>query len=52
MHACLERSSTAIPLGEQISPDKSMNGHDTTAGFTVPREFMAFVVMCPLDPAA
>jgi len=45
----------AAPTGPpalQISPDKSMNCHDTTAGFTVQREFMAFVVMCQLDPAA
>ena len=45
----------AAPLGPpalQISPDKSMNCHDTTAGFTVPREFVVFVVMCQLDPAA
>ena len=34
----------------QISPDKNMNCHDTTAGFTVQREFAAFVVMCQLDP--
>jgi hypothetical protein len=40
------------PLVLQISPDKNMNCHDTTAGFTVPREFVAFVVLCPLDPAA
>ena len=26
--------------------------HDTTAGFTLPREFVAIVVLCPLDPAA
>jgi len=40
------------PLAFQISPDKSMNCHDTTAGFTVQSEFLAFVVMCQLDPAA
>ena len=42
----------SAPLVEQISPDKNMNGHDTTAGFTVPREFVVFAVMCQLDPAA
>ena len=40
------------PPVAQIAPDKNMNYHDTTAGFTVPRGFMAFVVWCPLDPAA
>lgn len=40
------------PLAFQISPDKNMNCHDTTAGFTVQREFAAFVVLCQLDPAA
>jgi len=39
------------PLVEQISPDKNMNCHDTTAGFTVPREFTVFAVLCQLDPA-
>ena len=45
----------AAPLGSpalQISPDKSMNCHDTTAGFTVQREFVVFAVLCQLDPAA
>ena len=45
-------SRRATPLAEQISPDKNMNCHDTTAGFTVQRGFTAFMVMCPLDPAA
>jgi hypothetical protein len=45
-------SRRATPLVEQISPDKSMNCRDTTAGFTVPREFVVFAVMCQLDPAA
>ena len=30
-----------------ISPDKSMNCHDTTAGFTVQREFVVFGVLDP-----
>lgn len=46
------RAAHYEPLAFQISPDKNMNCHDTTAGFTVQREFMAFVVMCQLDPAA
>ena len=45
-------SHRTTPLVEQISPDKNMNCHDTTAGFTVPREFVVFAVMCQLDPAA
>jgi len=46
------RAAPTEPPALQISPDKSMNCHDTTAGFTVQREFMVFVVMCQLDPAA
>jgi hypothetical protein len=46
------RAALDEPLASQISPDKNMNCHDTTAGFTVQREFVAFVVMCQLDPAA
>jgi len=26
--------------------------HSATAGFTLPREFVVFVVLCPLGPAA
>jgi len=46
------RAALREPLASQISPDKNMNCHDTTAGFTVQREFAAFVVMCQLDPTA
>jgi hypothetical protein len=46
------RATHNEPPAVQISPDKNMNCHDTTAGFTVQRGFTAFMVMCPLDPAA
>ena len=46
------RATLKEPLAVQTSPDKSMNCHDTTTGFTVQREFVAFVVLCQLDPAA
>jgi hypothetical protein len=46
------RAAPTEPPALQISPDKNMHYHDTTAGFTVPREFEVFVVMCQLDPAA
>jgi hypothetical protein len=36
----------------QISPDKNMNCHDTTAGFTVQRGHVVIAVLCLLDPAA
>ena len=51
-HGPQSDSHRHTPLVEQISPDKSMNCHDTTAGFTAQREFVVFVVMCQLDPAA
>jgi len=51
-HGPQSDSHRFTPLVEQISPDKNMNCHDTTAGFTVQREFTVFVVMCQLDPAA
>ena len=38
----------AKPLVGQISPDKNMNLHCTTAPFTVPREPKDFVVLCQL----
>jgi hypothetical protein len=46
------RAAPTEPPAWQISPDKSMNCHDTTAGFTVQRGFVVFAVLCQLDPAA
>ena len=41
------RAAHTEPPAVRISPDKNMNCHDTTAGFTVQREFVVFVVLCP-----
>ena len=46
-HIAVLRAIETQSLALQISPDKNMNCHDTTAGFTVPREFVVFVVMDP-----
>jgi hypothetical protein len=34
------------PQVKQISPDKNMNFHDTTASFTVPAGSQGFVILC------
>ncbi len=38
------------PLVKQISPNKNMNCHCTTPSFTVSREPLDFVTLCPLIP--
>lgn len=43
-------TGSSRPLVKQTSPNKNMNGHCTTSPFTVSREPLDFVTLCPLIP--